>query len=80
MAIPGILYSILAALAAWAIEYFATGNAGGDYLMAPIIIAVVPILLKMFTVGTSDDGPTAAARAIGEAPAQRSKMKKILWG
>lgn len=78
--LPGILYSLLLAVGAWAIDYFATGNAGGNYIWAPILLATVPVILKMFTVATGDDGPAAAARGVGDAVQPRSKISKVLFG
>jgi hypothetical protein len=51
---------------------------------APIIIAVVPVLLKLVTVNTSTPPaePQAMARSAGEVieVAPRSKVDQILFG
>lgn len=77
MKIPGVLYSLLLAVAAWAIDYFSNG-AGAGVPWAPILIATIPVLLKMITVQTEPSAPQAAARGMGDA--QPSKMKRFLLG
>jgi hypothetical protein len=71
------VYSLLLALAAWAIEWFTSGP-GSTMSYAPIIIAVVPVLLKIFTVASGATEPAAMAR--GEVEAPKSKTQKILFG
>lgn len=79
MRVPGIIYSLLLALAAWCVEYFTQGP-GSSMSYAPIIIAVVPVLLKLVTVNTgTPEAPAAAARGMGEV-AQSSKIERILFG
>lgn len=84
MKIPGLLYSILLAAAAALIEYFTQGP-GSSMSYAPIIIAVVPVLLKLVAVNTSEPEPTqpsAQARGFGDAvtPAKPSKVQRFLLG
>ena len=76
MKVPGVVYSLILAIAAWAVEYFTTGGGAGLY-WAPILLAVVPVVLKLITVQTSD--PVAVARGFG-APAESSKMRRFLLG
>lgn len=75
MAIPGALYSLLMDIGVWAIDYF-SGGAGASLVIAPIIVAAVPIILKMFTV---QGGEEPATRGMGGEPA-RSKLNKFIWG
>jgi hypothetical protein len=76
--VPGVLYSLLLAVGAWAIDYFSNG-AGVDVPWAPILIATIPVILKMFTVqAPATVEPQAMAR--GEVVEQPSKMKKFLFG
>jgi hypothetical protein len=77
MRIPGIIYSLLLAVAAWAIEYFTQGP-GSSMSYAPILIAVIPVLLKMITVHMEPTQPQAAARGMGDA--QPSKIERFLLG
>lgn len=75
--VPGIVYSLLLAIGAWAVDYFT----GSSYSWSPILLATIPVLLKMFTVGGSDDEiePAAQSRGFGATPA-RSKLSKLLLG
>lgn len=77
MTIPGILYSLLLAIAAWAVEYFSTG-AGSGVPWAPILIAAIPVLLKLFTAA-GEETPDMASRGIEPAQA-RGYVSKVLWG
>ncbi len=84
MKVPGIIYSLLLALGAWAIEYFTQGP-GSSMSYAPILIAVVPVILKIFTVQSEPTNPTqpsAQARGFGDVvtPAQPSKVQRFLLG
>ena len=82
LTVPGIAYSIILALGAWALDYFGVG-AGAGFPLAPILIAAIPIVLKMFTVATTNPAPTPAAQArgMGDATsAQPSKMKRFILG
>ena len=76
--VPGIIYSLLLAFGAWAIDYFGVSGAGSAFAWAPILLAAIPIALKLFTVATTR-GSTLASRgaAVGTAP---SKWHRILWG
>lgn len=79
MKLPGIVYSLLLAVGAWAIDYFTTG-AGAGFPWAPVLVAAVPILLKIIMPG--EDAPTEPeAQSRGIAPVQqRSYAAKLLWG
>lgn len=78
--IPGLIYSIILALGAWALDYFSVG-AGGSIPWAPILLAAIPLILKLFTVTTTEPEPSAAAsRGMGEAIVPPSKMRKFLLG
>ncbi len=78
--VPGIVYSLVLAIATWATTYFATGNPGGEYVWAPILLATIPTLLKFIVVAASTDEPSAQSRGMGDAPTQRSKISKLLLG
>lgn len=86
MKIPGIVYSLLLAIVAWAGTYFATGGAGGNYLWAPILLAALPIVLKTVAVyAGAQPKPSGAAMARGGvgfpvAVAVESKAKRLLLG
>ena len=83
MKVPGILYSLILAIGAWAATYFATGGAGGDYVWAPLLLAGVPIVLKMFTVATDPEPstePTATARGGAISQPQPGKVQRLLLG
>lgn len=83
MKVPGILYSIILALAAWAVEYFSGSGAGGAWPLAPILLAAIPIALKLVTVQTTPDptDPDNGATARGfDAPPQSSKTRRFLLG
>lgn len=81
MKIPGVVYSLILAVAAWAIDYFSNG-AGSGVPWAPILIATIPVLLKLVTVQTPPPvEPQAQARgATGEPVAPPSKMQRFLLG
>ena len=77
MTIPGAAYSLLLAIGAWCVDYFTSGD-GSASLIAPVIVAAVPILLKLFTA-TTEETPEATSR--GVEPAQkRSYISKVLLG
>lgn len=78
MKVPGIVYSLLLALGAWLVEYFSPGGMGSGVPWAPILLAAVPIVLKLFTVASGPTEPAAVAR--GEVEAPKSKTQKILLG
>lgn len=74
MTIPGVLYSLLAAVGVWAVEYFTVGP-GNGLPWAPILVAAVPTVLK--SVSTFMIEPTTGtARGIEE----RSNVSKWLLG
>lgn len=84
--IPGAIYSLILAIAAWAIEYFTEGP-GSGVPWAPILVATIPILLKSLTVQGGEQ-PTASSRSVSSSdewaysvpPPPRSKMEKFLYG
>lgn len=81
MTVPGALYSFLIAVggfaAGWIVDYFTSGE-GAALIIAPAIVAIVPILVKMLTEKT-EETPEATAR--GVEPAQRrSYISKVLLG
>ena len=86
MKIPGVLYSLILAIAAWAVDYFSNG-AGAGVPWAPILIATIPVLLKLITVQSeptqpNPTQPSTQARGLGDAatPAQPSKVQRVLLG
>lgn len=79
MKIPGIIYSLLLAVAAWAIDYFTTG-AGAGFPWAPVLVAAVPVLLKLIMPG-DEKTIVASEMSFGIDPEQRrSYASKVLWG
>ena len=77
MNIPGAAYSLLLAIGAWCVDYFTSGD-GSASIVAPVIVAAVPIVLKMFTA-LGEETPEATAR--GVEPAQkRGYISKVLLG
>lgn len=81
MTVPGALYSFLIAVggfaAGWIVDYFTSGE-GAALIIAPAIVAIVPILVKMLTEKTE---PTPEATARGLEPVQRrSYAKRVLLG
>ncbi len=74
MKLPGIIYSLLLAIGTWAVDYFTSG-AGAGFPWAPVLVAAVPIIIKLLVPG--DDTPEATARAMGHA---RSYASRVLWG
>lgn len=77
MTVPGALYSLLLAVGAWCVDYFTSGD-GSASLIAPVIVAAVPIILKMFTA-TTEETPEATARGV-EPVQRRSYAKRVLLG
>lgn len=78
MKVPGVLYSLLLAVGAWAVDYFATGG-GSGLPWAAIALAVIPAVLKMFTVNAPPE-VTPQADFGGPLPQADSKMKRLLLG
>jgi hypothetical protein len=80
--LPGAIYSLLVAIAAWLVDYLTTGD-GAGIPWAPIVIATVPIALQYLRVYILPDGeepaPEAQARGSGHTP-PRSKSARFLWG
>lgn len=77
MKVPGVIYSLLLALAAWLVDWFTTGG-GSGVPWAPIVLATVPIVLRLVTL---EDEPSVVTRDIsGEPVRQRSKTDQLLWG
>lgn len=85
MRIPGVLYSLLLAVGAWAVEYFTTGS-GGDIPWSPILVAAIPVILKSFSVMAEPQPlqPTGSTRSLsmdgGETVAQRNSVRSWLLG
>ena len=81
MTVPGALYSFLIAVggfaAGWIVDYFTSGE-GAALIIAPAIVAIVPIILKMFTA-TTEETPEATARGV-EPVQRRSYAKRVLLG
>jgi len=81
MKIPGAVYSCLIAVgmftAGWIVDYFTSGD-GSASIIAPVIVAAVPIILKMFTA-TGEETPEMASRGV-ESVQRRSYVSKVLWG
>jgi len=77
MTVPGALYSLLLAVGAWCVDYFTSGD-GSASLIAPVIVAAVPIILKMFTA-TGEETPEATSRGV-EPVQRRSYISKVLLG
>lgn len=90
--LPGIVYSLLLAVGAWAIDYFSTGD-GSGIPWAPIMVAAVPILLKSFTVAVRGkiESPSLEGEPVGSARGMatfeteqvaegKSKLDSWLWG
>lgn len=77
MTVPGALYSLLLAVGAWCVDYFTSGD-GSASLIAPVIVAAVPIILKMFTA-TGEETPEATSRGV-EPVQRRSYAKRVLLG
>lgn len=76
--VPGVIYSLLLAVGAWALDYLSVG-AGSGIPVAPILIAAIPIVLKMFTATTEPTPPAAQARAMG-APEKPGYWQRVLLG
>lgn len=80
--VPGVIYSLLLAIGAWAIEYFTQGT-GAGIPWAPILVAAVPILLKTFTVQSGiEPAPSdeqVGTRGLGNFQSQEPKSKLQEW-
>lgn len=83
--LPGMLYSLLLALGAWAVQYFTEGP-GNGVPWAPVLVAAVPILLKTLTVqlppqeGEHEAGPSTRSLNPVESKPKRTKLAKFLLG
>lgn len=78
--VPGIVYSLILAVAAWATTYFATGQPGGDYIWAPILLAAIPTVLK-FLVEAQPTPPAAQSRGTYVSPtAERTYLQRVMMG
>lgn len=81
MKIPGAVYSCLIAVgmftAGWIVDYFTSGD-GSASLIAPVIVAAVPIILKLFTAA-GEETPEMASRGV-EPVQRRSYVSKVLLG
>lgn len=77
--VPGFIWSMLAALLAWALEYL-TGH-GTGIPWAPIAIAVIPALIKSVTVFLPPPAAQPSSiRGLVDAPVPASKWRKFLLG
>lgn len=81
MKVPGIVYSLLLAIGAWAVDWFTTGG-GAGVPWAPILLATIPVVLKMFTVQAPPEEPTPTPQGDfgGPLPQRSSKTHRLLWG
>lgn len=79
MKLPGIIYSLLLAVAAWAIDYFTTG-AGAGFPWAPVLVAAVPILLKLIAPGEEEQASQDVSFGVEPVAQGRSYADKVLWG
>lgn len=82
MRVPGIVYSLLLAIAAWAVDWFTTGG-GAGVPWAPILLATIPVLLKMIAVQAppEETTPTPQGDFGGPLPQREdSKTSRLLWG
>lgn len=77
MKIPGAAYSLLLAVGAWCVDYFTSGD-GSASIVAPVIVAAVPIILKLFTAA-GEETPEMASRGV-EPVQRRSYVSKVLLG
>lgn len=90
MRLPGIVYSLVLAVGAWAVQYFTEGP-GSGVPWAPILVAAVPIILQSISVAATP-GPqapvqTSSARSLspeGETviieAESKTRTQKLLWG
>lgn len=79
MVIPGALYSLLLAVGVWAVDYFTSGG-GSTNIIAPIIVAAVPILIQAIMVNIPPDKSTSGhARSLSSEPT-KSKAEKFFLG
>lgn len=76
--VPGVIYSLLLALGAWLVDYFTTGD-GSNIAWAPILLAAVPIVLKMITVNAPPE-VTPMSDFGGPSPQRDSKANRLLFG
>lgn len=81
MKLPGIIYSLLLAVAAWAVEYFTSG-AGAGFPWAPVLVAAVPVLLKLLAPGGEPQAQASQDVSFGLEPVaqKRSYANRVLWG
>lgn len=81
MKLPGIIYSLLLAVAAWAVDYFTSG-AGAGFPWAPVLVAAVPVLLKLLAPGGEPQAQASQDVSFGLEPVaqKRSYVDKVLWG
>ena len=77
IAVPGAIYSALIALSVWCADYFTSGD-GSASIIAPLIVAAVPILLKLVTVQSTE--PPAEPMARGMSATPPSKVNRFLLG
>lgn len=79
MKVPGIIYSLLLAVGAWAVDYFSGSGAGSGFPWAPVLVAAVPVVLKFFTAMGGEEPPAAQTRGM-ETVEKRGYASKVLWG
>lgn len=77
--VPGVVYSLILAIGAWAIDYL-TGGDGSTIPWAPIALAAIPIILKAFTVQAPTPVPVSTSRSLSAVPEQPSKTREFLLG
>ena len=77
MTIPGAAYSLLLAVGAWGVDFFTSGD-GSASLIAPVIVAAIPVVLKLFTA-TGEEPPEMASRGV-EPVQRRGYISKVIWG
>lgn len=84
MKIPGVIYSLILAVAAWAIDYLTTGQ-GAGIPWGPIVIAAIPVLLKLVEPEPAPPEPSLLPRSMAydgddTVTEQPSKTRRILLG
>lgn len=83
MKVPGVIYSLLLAIGAWAIDYLTTGE-GAGIPWGPIVIAAIPVILKFITVQADQPEVTITSRSMAYdldgSDEQPSKLRQLLLG
>lgn len=72
---------VIVAVAAWAVDYFTSG-AGAGFPWAPVLVASVPVLLKLLAPGGEPQAQASQDVSFGLEPVaqKRSYVDKVLWG